>query len=141
MTRMLRLLGGPSTLTPMLVVLGVATAAAGFAGWKVRDWACDAAQTRAAETTLENAVEAQDEVNEEAGAYEATRADADARGRAAQAEVVTIYRDLPAPPVSCTPPDDAERLLREAVASANARATGQPLPALPNTAGAAPPSN
>lgn len=96
------------------------------AGYKVRDWQCDAAQTGAIEQAVEQAQEMQDEVDTQASDYETARAETYGVGTRVEREVRTIYREVSAPPADCAPPPDAVSLLQGRVDHANASASGEP---------------
>lgn len=95
------------------------------AGWKVRDWRCDAALANALEQAAEQRQEMQDEVDTRASDYEAARAETYGVGTRVEREVRTIYREVPAPAVDCEPDGRVIGLLQGRLDHANASATGQ----------------
>lgn len=113
----------PSPLT--FYVAGAALLIGVAAGYKVRDWRCDAAAAAALERAVEQAQEMQHEVDAQAGSYETARAETYGVGTTVEREVRTIYREVPAPPVDCAVPDDVVGLLQGRVDHANASASGE----------------
>lgn len=113
------------TPNPLMLYGGVALAIIAFgAGWTVRDWRCDAAQTAALEQAAEAEDEAENVVAESASVYE--------EDRAALAQVVTnervtvreIYRDIEVPS-DCAVDPAAVGVLAGARERANAAAAGE----------------
>lgn len=96
------------------------------AGWKVRDWRCDAALANALERVAKQRQEMQYEVDTRASDYEAVRSETYGMGTRVEREVRTIYREVPAPAVDCEPDIRAVSLLQGSLDHANASATGQP---------------
>lgn len=110
---------------PFLLYGGLALTVLAFgAGWTVRDWRCDAAQTAALEQAAKAEDEAENVVAESASVYE--------EDRAALAQVVTnervtvreIYRDIEVPS-DCAVDPAAVSVLAGARERANAAATGE----------------
>ena len=110
----------------MPYIAGAALLASLAAGYKIRDWQCDAALANALEEAAERQQEMQDELDERARAYEAARDQADALGARRGASIREIYREVPAPADSCAAPDNVVGLLQGGIDSANAAATGEP---------------
>lgn len=108
-----------------LYVAGGALLLGAAGGYKVRDWRCDAALAHALEQAAEQQQEAQYEVDQQAGAYEAARTATYETGAATIREVREIYREVPSPSASCEPVPDVVGLLQERLDTANASATGQ----------------
>lgn len=113
------------TPNPLMLYGGVALAVIAFgAGWTVRDWRCDAAQTAALERAAKAEDEAENVVAESASVYE--------EDRAALAQVVTnervtvreIYRDIEVPS-DCAVDPAAVGVLAGARERANAAAAGE----------------
>jgi hypothetical protein len=113
----------PNPLT--LYIAGATLLIGAAAGYKVRDWRCDAAVANALEQAAEQAQEMQDEVDTQAISYEASRAETYGVGASVEREVRTIYETIPAPPVDCNPPAAAVSLLQGRVDHANASASSQ----------------
>jgi hypothetical protein len=102
------------------LLIGVAS------GYKVRDWQCGAAQADALREADKQTQEMQDEVATQAVGYEAARGETYGVGARVEREVRTLYREVPAPPAGCAPPDFAIGLLQGRVDHANASASGKP---------------
>lgn len=109
-----------------LYIAGGALLIGAAAGWKVRDWRCDAALANALEQAAEQRQEMQDEVDAQAGNYEAARTETYGLGAETERQVRIIYRTVDPVPVDCAVPDDVVGLLQGRVDHANASATGQP---------------
>ena len=97
-----------------------------IAGYKIRDWQCDAAYADALEKAAEVQQEMQDALDKRSRDFEAARNQAHALEAARGTDIRTIYRDVPAPPVSCAAPDNVVRVLESGVRRANAATTGKP---------------
>ena len=113
----------PSPIT--LYAAGAALVIGAAAGYKVRDWRCDAAAADALERAIDQAQEMQHEVDTQARDYETMRAETYGVGTTVEREVRTIYQTLDAPPVDCAVPDDVVGLLQGRVDNANASASGE----------------
>ena len=120
------------TPNPLMLYGGLAIAVLSFgAGWTVRDWRCDAAQTAALEQAAKAEDKAENVVAEGASVYE--------EDRAALAQVVTnervtvreIYRDIEVPS-DCAVGPAAVGVLEGARERANAAAAGELGAALPD---------
>ena len=115
----------------------LAAAVAGFAGgWTVRDWKRDSEVLAGMETAAKHLEEARQTVDLAATAYEQEKADAQDQSRVRENTIREIYREQVVP-ADCAAPDAAVRVLDDAVTAANARASGQPAPGLPEAAQAA----
>lgn len=110
----------------MPYIAGAALLASLAAGYKIRDWQCDAALAKALERAAKQQQEMRDELDERAQAYEALRSQADGMGTARATDIRTIYREVPAPAPSCRAPDGIVRVLQGGINNANAAATGEP---------------
>lgn len=120
------------SFNPLLVYAAAgALVVGGLAGYKVRDWQCDAAVAKALERAEEQRQEMQDEVDQASRDYEALRAEAYGVGTTTIREVRTVYQDVPAPPADCEPPVSIVGLLESSVRSANAYASGEPRDPMP----------
>lgn len=113
----------PSPLT--LYFAAGAMAIGAISGYKVRDWRCDAAQTKTLENAAEQAQEMQDEVDTQAGNYESARVATYDTGARIEREVRTIYREVPAASPACEPDPRVVSLLQSRLDHANASATGE----------------
>lgn len=110
----------------VLYAAGGALLIGSVAGYKIRDWQCDAALASALERAAGQRQEMQDEVDTQATAYEAVRAETYGMGTRVEREVRTIYHEVPAPPVDCEPDGRVVELLQGRVDHANASASGEP---------------
>ena len=110
----------------MPYIAGAALLASLAAGYKIRDWQCDAALANALEEAAERQQEMQNELEQQARAYENLRDYADGLGASRGTSIREIYREVPAPAPSCAAPDTIVGVLQGGVDSANAAATGQP---------------
>lgn len=95
------------------------------AGYKVRDWRCDAAAANALEQAAEQRQEMQDEVDTQAVSYEEARTETYGVGASIEREIRTIYREVPAPPATCEPDSRIVGLLQGRLDHANASAAGE----------------
>ena len=110
----------------MKVAFGLALVLTAFgAGWQVRAWRCDAALLKQERAAAKALAKAQAQVEASATSYEQDRSQGYVDTVRRQETVRTIYRDRPVHG-SCAVPDDARRVLDDAVASANASASGEP---------------
>lgn len=96
------------------------------AGWKVRDWQCDAAYAKALEKAEKQRKELQGKVDEVSSLYEAERDQANVVVAGKTREIREIYRDLPPVPVDCAPDARVVGLLEGSIGDANAAASGKP---------------
>ncbi|UCE99645.1 MAG: hypothetical protein JSV82_00845 [Planctomycetota bacterium] len=106
-------------------IAGAAMLASLAAGYKIRDWQCDAALAKALERAAKQQQEIRDELDKRSRAYETLRSQADGMGTARATDIRTIYREVPAPAPSCSAPDSVVSVLQSGVDNANAAATGQ----------------
>lgn len=95
------------------------------AGWKVKDWQCDAAYAKALEQAQKQRQEMQGKIDEISASYEAERDQADLMVAGTTREVREIYKTLPAVPADCAVDVRVLGLLEGSVSDANARATGK----------------
>lgn len=101
----------------LAVGLGLVLGAFGM-GWKVRAWRCDAAILEAERAAEAQRARMQARVETSATDYETDRSEAHVASYERQDRVRTIYRDRPVRS-DCAVPDDARRVLSEAVRAAN----------------------
>ena len=102
------------------LIIGVA------AGWKVRDWQCDAAYAAALEKAEKQRKVMQGKVDEISSLYETKRDQADMVVAGTTREIREIYKTLPAVPIDCAADIRVVGLLESSVRDANAAATGKP---------------
>jgi hypothetical protein len=109
---------------PIMLYAAVGALVVGAAaGYKVRDWQCDAAYAKALEKAGKQRAKADIILDKKAAEYEETRATADVRSVERTNTIREIYRTVPAVASSCAPPDDAIRVLIESIGNSNAEAT------------------
>lgn len=96
------------------------------AGYKVRDWQCDAAYAEAQEKSQKQAAKKQEVVYDISETYEVERDKADVVATERTNTIREIYKTAPAVPVDCSAPDAVRRLLESSVRDANAATTGKP---------------
>lgn len=96
------------------------------AGWKVKDWQCDAAYAKALEQAEKQRQEMQGKIDEVSTLYETERNQADLMVAGTTREVREIYKTLPPVPADCAVDVRVIGLLEGTVSDANARATGKP---------------
>lgn len=102
------------------LVIGVA------AGYKVRDWQCDAAYAKALEKAQKQAAKKQEVVYDVSQTYEVERDKADVVATERINTIREIYKTAPAVPVDCSAPESVRRLLEGSVRDANAASSGKP---------------
>jgi len=103
------------------------------AGYKVRDWQCDAAYAKALEKAEKSRVKKQEVVDNVSQTYEAQRDQANVMATERINTIREIYKTAPAVPVDCSAPDAVRRLLEGSVRDANAASTGKPSVEVSNT--------
>ena len=109
----------------IILAISLAIAAASFAGgWQVRGWRCDAALLKVERAAEKDRARMQARVETAATDYETDRSAGYADAQAREVRVRTIYRDRPIRS-DCALPDDARRVLDEALTAANSGTTGQ----------------
>lgn len=124
---------------PLMVYVAAGTLVIGAAaGYKVRDWQCDAAYSKALEKAEKQRAEMQKAVDDVSQVYEVERDQANVVATERTNTIREIYKTAPAVPADCTPPDGISGLLESGIRDANAAATGKPsveLPATPSATG------
>ena len=114
----------PSPL--MLYATAGALVIGAAAGYKVRDWQCDAAYAEALEKSQKQAAKKQEVVYDVSQTYEVERDQANVVATERTNTIREIYKTAPAVPVDCSAPEPVRRLLESSVRDANAAATGKP---------------
>ena len=126
---------------PLYIYVAAGTLVIGAAaGYKVRDWQCDAAYSKALEKAEKQRAEMQKAVDDVSQVYEVERDQANVVATERTNTIREIYKTAPAVPADCTPPDGISGLLESGIRDANAAATGKPsveLPATPSATGGA----
>ncbi|WP_260927326.1 hypothetical protein [Novosphingobium sp. 9] len=119
---------------------GLALAVAGFgAGWTAQGWHRDSGALKQVQATAKDLQKQTDRIDAAAATYEQSRQDAGVRSETRTNEIRTIYKDRPVS-ADCAAPDAVRSVLDDAVADANARASGEPAPAVSAGSGAAKPA-
>jgi hypothetical protein len=101
------------------LVIGIA------AGWKVKDWQCDAAYAKALEKAEKQRKELQGKIDDISTVYQIERDKADMVVAGKTSTVREIYKTLPAVPVDCAVDARVLGMLESSVSDANSRATGK----------------
>ena len=114
----------PSPL--MLYATAGALVIGAAAGYKVRDWQCDAAYSKALEEAEKSRAKKQEVVYDVSQTYEVERDQANVVATERTNTIREIYKTAPAVPVDCSAPEPVRRLLESSVRDANAAATGKP---------------
>lgn len=96
------------------------------AGWKIKDWQCDAAYSKALEKTEKQRQQMQGKIDEVSTLYQAERDKADVVVAGERETIREIYKTLPAVSAGCVPDVRIVRLLEGGVSRANASATSEP---------------
>ena len=96
------------------------------AGYKVRDWQCDAAYAKAMEKAEKQRVKKQEVVDVISQTYEAQRDKANGMATERTYTIREIYKTAPAVPVDCAAPDAVRKLLESGIRDANAASAGEP---------------
>jgi hypothetical protein len=117
---------------PIILYVAAGTLVVGAAaGYKVRDWQCDAAYAKVLEKTEKQRAEMQKAVDDVSFVYEDERNKANVVATERTNTIREIYKTAPAVPADCTPPDGVSRLLESGIRDANAAASGKPGGELP----------
>jgi len=112
---------------PLVMYVAAGTLIVGAAaGYKVRDWQCDAAYAKALEKAEKLRAKKQEVVYDISQTYEAERDKADVVATERTNTIREIYKTAPASAVDCSAPDAVRRLLESSVRDANASTTGKP---------------
>lgn len=113
-------------LNPLFLYGGaIALVLAAGAGYKVRDWQCDAAYAKAVERAAKKQQEMRGAVDEKGRDFEAAKDNAYGVGATRATDIRTIYREIPIPAADCAAPDSVVGLLQGGVDFANASSTGK----------------
>lgn len=95
------------------------------AGWKVRDWQCDAAYAKALEQAEKQRREMQGKIDDISTVYQIERDKADMVVAGQTRTIREIYKTLPAVPADCAVDARVLGLLEGSVGDANSRASGK----------------
>jgi hypothetical protein len=119
---------------PFIVYVAAGSLIVGVAaGYKVRDWQCDAAYAKALEKAEKLRAKKQEVVYDISQTYEAERDKADVVATERINTIREIYKTAPAPAVDCSAPDAVRRLLEGSIRDANAASTGKSSGEVSNT--------
>ena len=103
------------------------------AGYKVRDWQCDAAYAKAMEKAEKQRVKKQEVVDDVSQAYEDERDKANVTTTERINTIREVYKTVPAVSPDCSAPDAVRKLLESGVRDANAASSGEPSVEVPDT--------
>lgn len=96
------------------------------AGWKVKDWQCDAAYSAVLEKAAKQRQQMQGKIDEVSTLYQSERDKADVVVAEEKQTIREIYKTLPAVPADCAPDVRIVGLLESGVNRANAAAASEP---------------
>jgi hypothetical protein len=96
------------------------------AGWKIKDWQCDAAYSAALEKAEKQRQQMQGKIDEVSSVYQAERDKADVVVAGERETIREIYKTLPSVPADCVPDARVVGLLEGGVNRANAAAASEP---------------
>jgi hypothetical protein len=102
------------------LVIGLAS------GWKIKDWQCDAAYSKALEKAEKQRQQMQGKIDEVSTLYQAEQDKADVVVAGERETIREIYKTLPAVSADCVPDVRVVGLLEGGVSRANAAASGEP---------------
>lgn len=113
-------------INPLFAYIAAGALVVGIgAGWKVRDWQCDAAYSKALEKAERERKALQGKINAISTTYEQERNQADVVVAGTRTTIREIYKTLPPVPADCSPDVRVIGLLQGGVDSANRAASGQ----------------
>lgn len=95
-------------------------------GWKIKDWQCDAAYSKALEKAEKQRQQMQGKIDEVSTLYQAERDKADVVVAGERETIREIYKTLPAVSADCVPDVRVVGLLEGGLSRANAAASGEP---------------
>jgi hypothetical protein len=114
-------------INPIMGYVAAAALAVGLtAGWKIKDWQCDAAYSNALEKAQKQRQQMQGKIDEVSTLYQAERDKADVVVAGEKQTIREIYKTLPAVPADCAADVRIVRLLEGGVSRANAAAASEP---------------
>ena len=96
------------------------------AGWKIKDWQCDAAYSAALEKAEKQRQQMQGKIDEVSTLYQAEQDKADVVVSGERETIREIYKTLPVADPSCAPDARVHGLLEGGVNRANAAASSEP---------------
>jgi hypothetical protein len=110
----------------MIYALAGALIVGAASGYKVRDWQCDAAYSKALEKAEKLRVKKQEVVDNVSETYEFERNQANVVATERTNTIREIYKTAPAIPADCAGSDALRRVLESGISDANAAAAGEP---------------
>jgi hypothetical protein len=114
-------------INPFMGYVAAGALAIGLAsGWKIKDWQCDAAYSKALEKAEKQRQQMQGKIDEVSTLYQAERDKADVVVAGERETIREIYKTLPAVSADCVPDVRVVGLLEGGVSRANAAASGEP---------------
>ena len=114
-------------INPFMGYVAAGALAIGLAsGWKIKDWQCDAAYSKALEKAEKQRQQMQGKIDEVSTLYQAERDKADVVVAGERETIREIYKTLPAVSADCVPDVRIVRLLEGGVSRANAAAASEP---------------
>jgi hypothetical protein len=114
-------------INPFMGYVAAGALAIGLAsGWKIKDWQCDAAYSKALEKAEKQRQQMQGKIDEVSTLYQAERDKADVVVAGEKQTIREIYKTLPAVSADCAPDVRIVGLLESGVNRANAAAASEP---------------
>ena len=114
-------------INPLMGYVAAGALAIGLtAGWKIKDWQCDAAYSNALEKAEKQRQQMQGKIDEVSTLYQAERDKADVVVAGERETIREIYKTLPAVSADCVPDVRVVGLLEGGLSRANAAASGEP---------------
>lgn len=114
-------------INPFMGYVAAGALAIGLAsGWKIKDWQCDAAYSKALEKAEKQRQQMQGKIDEVSTLYQAERDKADVVVAGERETIREIYKTLPAVSADCVPDVRVVGLLEGGLSRANAAASGEP---------------
>jgi hypothetical protein len=112
--------------SPLIGYIAAASMIVGVgAGWKVRDWQCDAAYAAALQKAEKQRQQMQGKIDAISSSYEEERNKADVVVAGTTRTIREIYRTVPDVPADCAPDARVIGLLQGGVDNANASASSK----------------
>jgi hypothetical protein len=114
-------------INPFMGYVAAGALAVGLtAGWKVKDWQCNAAYSAVLEKAEKQRQQMQGQIDEVSTLYQSERDKADVVVAGEKQTIREIYKTLPAVPATCAPDPRLIGLLEGGVSRANAAAASEP---------------
>ena len=113
-------------INPFMGYVAAGALAIGLAsGWKIKDWQCDAAYSKALEKAQKQRQQMQGKIDAVSTLYQAERDKADVVVAGERETIREIYKTLPAVSADCAPDYRVIGLLEGGINRANAAASGE----------------